>query len=167
MPLMGTSGSARALATETAGNNGMYTSGTCGAGFRTFYAGSRLVYMLSLGDNATLGGALTLSTCGLTGDNTALYIGTGCPTWAMPFNCLIGNDDASACSSNRLASTITLTATQRTYFIQLGGVDGRAVVSGLQWSYAAATKSATSTRTASSSKSRSRSMTRSRTRKAK
>jgi hypothetical protein len=54
----------------------MYTSGTRGAGFRTFFAGSRLVYTLSLGDNATLGGVLTLSTCGLTGDNTALYVGT-------------------------------------------------------------------------------------------
>ena len=97
-------------------------------------------------------------------------MGTGCPTWDRPFGCLVGSDDAAApaCASNPLASTVSLTATQRTYYIQLGGVDGAAVQSGLRWSYAAAaTKSATATRTASGSRSRSRSATRSRSRKRK
>jgi hypothetical protein len=154
----------------------MYTSGTCASGFRTFYPGSRLVYQLSLGDTALLGGTLTLSTCGVTSDNTVLYVGTGCPTWDVPFGCLAGSDDAGGgasaqCVSNPLASTVSITATQRTYYIQLGGVDGRAVTAGLRWTYAAASASRSRTslasRSASQTRSRSRDASRSRTRKAK
>lgn len=107
-----------------------------------------------------LGGTLRLSTCGFTADNTVLYIGTGCPTWSMPFGCLVGNDDAAACGSNAFASTLSLVVTQRTYFFQLGGFNGRSVTAGLQWSYSRpmASKSSTCTR------SRTRSVTRTRSR---
>ena len=164
-PLSGPSGSTPPLSTDTSGTLGMYTSGTCDAGFRTFYPGARLVYSLSLGDATPLGGTLTLSTCGLTANNTVLYVGTGCPAWALPFGCLVGNDDAVACGRNALASTLSITATQRTYFIQLGGANGRTVISGLQWTYAASSASGTSsrTRTRSPTGTRSRTVTRSAT----
>ena len=105
-----------------------------------------------------------------------LYVGTGCPTWALPFNCRAGNDNAAgpACGGNGLASTVAVTATQATYYVQLGGVNGAAVVSGLRWAYAApGTRSASGSRTRSRSASRSRSRSgsrsgsRSRSRKAK
>jgi hypothetical protein len=141
----------------------MYTSGSCGAGFRTFYPGARLVYQLSLGDAAPLGGSLTLTTCGATANNTALYVGTGCPRWNDVFGCLVGSDDAGggACAGNPLASTVTLAAAQRAYYVQLGGVGGRAVTAGLRWAYAP--PSGTPSRTAApASKSRSAGPTRSR-----
>jgi hypothetical protein len=142
----------------------MYTSGSCDTGFRTFYPGARLVYSLSLGDATSLGGTLTISTCGHTANNTVLYVGTGCPTWALPFGCLVGNDDAEACGSNALASTVSITATQRTYFIQVGGANGRDVTVGLQWMYMAARSvSGTATRSVSRSRTRSASGSRSRT----
>jgi hypothetical protein len=171
--LAGPSGSTPPLSTDTSGTQGMYTAGFCDAGFRTFYPGARLVYSLSLGDTTPLGGALTVTTCGHTVNNTVLYVGTGCPSWDRPFGCLIGNDDTPNCGSNALASTLTVTATQRTYFIQLGGANGRTITSGLQWAYAAPSSnsgtasrtrsrslSAKGTRSASGSRSRSRSRSR-------
>jgi hypothetical protein len=143
----------------------MYTSGTCTAGFKTFYPGSRLVFTLFLGESASLGGTLTFTTCGLTRNNTVLYVGTGCATGSVSFGCLAGNDDATQCAANRLASTAYVTVTQRTYFVQLGGINGGAITSGLQWTYAPPL--ATRTRTAAATRSRSGSATRSRTRKRK
>lgn len=146
----------------------MYTSGSCNAGFKTFFPGSRLVFALSLGATSPLGGTLTLTTCGATRNNTVLYVGTGCPTWDRPFGCLVGSDDAAAaCPGNPLASTVTLTATQRNYVIQLGGIDGSTVVSGLAWSYAAPSQSRSPSRTRSGTRTRSGSATRSRSRKPK
>ena len=153
--LTGTAGTYLPVSMLSAGNNGMYTSGSCEAAFKTFYTGSRLVFSLFLGDSTRLGGTLTVTTCGQTRNNTVLYVGTGCPTWAMPFGCLVGNDDAATtCSSNPLASRISLTATQRTYFIQVGGVNGLPITAGLQWVYAApsATPSGTHTRTRTQSR---------------
>ena len=158
--LVGTSGSAPQLSTLLAGNYGMYTSGSCSAGFKTFFPGARLVYSLSLGGEVSLGGTLTITTCGVTSNNTVLYVGTGCPTWMMPFGCLVGNDDAASCSGNALASTVTLTATQRNYFVQLGGIDGTSIVSGVVWNYTAQSPSPSSTRSRTSNKRRSPSASR-------
>jgi hypothetical protein len=123
--------------------------------------GPRVVYALYLGANITLGGRLTLSTCGTTTNNTALYIGTGCPTWYGSFNCRAGNDDAGdvagqSCPSNPRASTIVLSVASRVYFVQVGGLGGFAerLVSGLTWSYAPP-PSATPTRTRSRTRTRS------------
>ena len=166
----------------------MYTSGSCTTGLRTFYAGSRLLYVLDLGEAAPLGGTLTLTTCGHTANNTVLYVGTGCPTWALPFACLVGNDNAgdagpgavamAACGSNpRASSLIVLGVASRTLHVQLGGYDGAPVVSGLGWSYAPApasrsasasrTRTRSRTRSATGTRTRSATSSRSRTRKAK
>jgi hypothetical protein len=143
----------------------MYTSGSCAAGLKAFYPGSRLVYAWTLNESVPLGGTLRLSSCGLTADNTVLYAGTGCPTWALPFGCVAGNDDAIACGSNALASTLSLNVSQRSYYIQLGGAGGRGVTAGLQWAYSPpVAASASATRTRSRSRSRSASVTRSRSR---
>lgn len=145
--LRGTSGSAAPLTSSKHGNSGMYTSGTCLSGFRTFFPGPRLVYALYLGASTPLGGTLTITTCGRTANNTVLYVGTGCPTWSVPFNCLAGSDNDATCG---LASRIVLTGvSQNTYFIQLAGYAGQPVTSGLAWSYAIPSKSPTPSRTKS------------------
>ena len=179
--LTGTAGTALPMSTLE-GMPGMYTSGTCASGLRAFFPGSRLLYALNLGSVTPLGGILTVTTCGHTFNNTVLYAGTGCPSWALPFGCIVGNDNAFApgCTSNGLASTLTLTATQHMYYLQLGGVDGSTVTSGLAWSYqgpASASASGTASRSrsvtrskslsCSRSRSGSRSMSRSKSRKAK
>ena len=174
--LAGTSGVFQPLSTITAGKSDMYTAGTCNTGLRAFYPGSRLLYALFLGAATRLGGALTITTCGHTVNNTVLYVGTGCPTWALPFACVAGNDNAAgpSCRANEYASTVTIVATQLTYYVQLGGLGGEPVVSGLGWSYAAAASASGSrsrTRSRSGSRTRSRSASRSgsrsRSRKAK
>ena len=130
--LRGTSGS---VFTKNA-NAGMYTSGSCSSGYRSFFPGSRLVYALFLGASTPLGGTLTVTTCGRTDNNTVLYIGTGCPTWSVSFNCLAGSDNDASCSANPLASRIVLQGiTQTNFYIQLGGFSGASIVSGLAWSY--------------------------------
>ena len=74
-----------------------------------------------------MGGTLTLSTCGLTSDNTVIYAGRGCPTSAADFACVAGNDNADddggdECTENPGASTLVLfPTTARTYFIEIGG----------------------------------------------
>ena len=168
--LNGTSLPARAA---TAGNAGMYTSGSCSSGFGTFFSGApRLVYYLNLGGSVPLGGILTLTTCGQTSDDTVLYVGTGCPTWAVPFNCLRGNDNAgdvagqAPCASNAAAATVSLTTTSRVYFVQIGGFSGTAVTSGLSWSYRVASASPSRTRSASSARTPAVTATKSRSRKA-
>ena len=163
-PLSGSSGTAPALATAAAGAPGMYTAGSCAAGYKTFFPGARLVYALDLGAATPLGGTLTLTTCGHSANNTVLYVGTGCPSWAQPFGCLAGSDNAPACAANPLASTVALVVTQSNYFIQLGGVNGAEVVSGLGWAYAA--PAPTLSRSGSGSRSRTRSRSGSRTRSA-
>jgi len=166
-PLAGAIGSAPPRSTDTSGTPGMYTAGSCNTGFKTFYPGSRLVYALTLNASVPLGGTLRLSTCGLTANDTVLYVGTGCPSWAAPFGCLAGNDDA-ACGSNGLASSLTIVASQRSYYIQVGGASGRDVTAGLQWAYSApapaASRSASATRTRTRTRTRSASGTRSRSR---
>ena len=142
----------------------MYTSGSCAAGYASFAPGPRLVYRLLLPDSAPLGGTLTVTTCGRSSNNTVLYLGTGCPTWYGSFNCLRGNDDAGsvagqACASNPLASTLSHVASSRMYFVQLGSQSGAEVVSGLSWSYRAASASPTRSRTRSRSATRTRSRT--------
>ena len=153
----------------------MYTSGSC-SGFTTFFPGPRLVYRIALDDGAPLGGTLTLSTCGLTSNNTVLYLGMGCPSWALPFGCLRGNDDAGdvagqTCASNPRASTISVVASARFFFVQLGASRGTDFVSGLAWSYALPSPSRTASRSATRSATRSRSssatVSKSRSRKAK
>ena len=161
MMLSGTSGVSPALSTLTAGKTDMYTAGTCAAGLRAFYPGSRLLYALDLGEAVPLGGTLTLTTCGHSANNTVLYVGSGCPTWDRPFGCVAGNDNAAACGPNAFASTLAITATQSRYYIQLGGFNSVAVTSGLGWSYTAATRSASGSRSRSRSASGSRSRTRS------
>ena len=165
-PLAGTSGVAPRLSTAIHGTPAMYTSGTCATGLAAFFPGSRLLYALHLGDTTPLGGRLTLTTCGHSANNTVLYVGTGCPAWALPFACKAGNDNAAApsCGGNPLASTVAVVATQPVYYVQLGGMSGSPVVSGLGWSYAPP-PSASGTR--SRSKTPSRSATRSRSRKRK
>ncbi len=158
--LSGTSGVAPRLSTATAGQPAMYTVGTCAAGLRAFYPGPRLLYSLYLGSGVPLGGALTITTCGHTANDTVLYVGTGCPTWAQPFGCLAGNDNAAACGSNALASTVTVTATQPTHYVQVGGMNGELVVSGLAWSYAPASSSPSRTRSRTGSRTRSRTSSR-------
>jgi hypothetical protein len=170
--LVGTNGSAPLLSTASYGNAGMYTSGSCAAGYRTFFPGSRLVYALYLGDGVPVGGTLTVTTCGRTAADTVLYVGTGCPTAGASFGCLVGADDAAPpCAANALASTLKITAAQRNYFLQLGGVNGRDVASGLAWAYAAPPASPSGSRSRSRTRSRSRpasrSGSRSRTRKPK
>jgi hypothetical protein len=164
-PLSGVSGSIAPLSTASSGNPGMYAPGSCASGFRTFSAGSRLVYYLSLGSTAPLGGSLTVSTCGATANDTVVFVGTACPTSSSAFGCLAGNDNTEpvACGSNARASTVRLTASQRSFFIQVGGAGGAHVTSGLKWTYTAASASATRSRSVSSS----RTATRSRTRKIK
>ena len=152
-----------------AGNAGMYTSGSCTVGYKTFVPGPRLVYRISISDALPLGGVLTLSTCGLTKNNTVLYLGMGCPTWFGSFNCVRANDDVgggAVCLGNPLASTLSHVATSRIYFVQLGSSSGTGVVSGLSWSYSVASTSPTVTRTRSrtASPTRTRSVTRSRSR---
>ena len=172
----GANGTFPIASSAVAGNVGMYTSGYCAGGLSTLFPGPRLVYRIALNDGAPLGGTLTLSTCGLTSNNTVLYLGTGCPTWSLPFGCLRGNDDAGdaagqACPSNPRASTISSVATSRFFFAQLGSSSGADVVSGLSWSYVAPRPSPTSTRTrsrtTSSTRTRSATRSKSRSRKAK
>ena len=169
--LSGTSGVAPPRSTVTSGQPAMYTAGSCATGLGAFYPGPRLLFALDLGSDTPLGGVLTLTTCGHTANNTVLYVGTGCPTWAQPFGCRAGNDNAAgpACGGNGLASTVAVAATQPTYYVQLGGFNGAAVTSGLGWAYAppaAASGSAagSATRSRSGSATRSRSGSRSRSR---
>jgi len=161
----------------------MYTAGSCAVGYKTFFPGSRLLYALDLGSATPLGGTLTLTTCGHTANNTVLYVGTGCPSWDRPFGCLAGNDNvvSPACSGNAFASSVALVAQQSNYYVQLGGVNGVDVVSGLGWAYVpppvagsasvsgsrSRSRSASRSRTRSGSRTRSRSGSRSRSRKAK
>ena len=150
----------------------MYTSGSCPIGYPTFVTGPRLVYRISLSDALPLGGVLTLSTCGLTTNNTVLYLGTGCPTWFGSFNCLRGNDDAgsvagASCAANPLASALSHVATSRIYFVQLGASSGAEVVSGLTWGYRVGSASPSGTRSRTASRTRSATRSRSRSRKAK
>lgn len=187
--LRGLAGSSPPVDVGAVGSYGMYTAGTCRAGLSTFYSGPRRVFFLSLGDDAPLGGTLTVTTCGLTANNTVLYAGLGCPKWDVPFQCQAGSDDSgdaagqAPCASNPRASTVTLRAVaSRGYFLQVGGFDGAAVTSGLQWEYAppaggaslspTKTRAATGTRTRSASarppsRTRSTSPSRSRSRKPK
>ena len=166
--LYGAVGSSPPQDAAAAGNIALFTSGSCAAGFATFLPGPRAVYALFLGANATLGGILTLSTCGLTTNDTVLYVGTGCPTWFGSFNCLRGNDNAGdvagqACGANGLASTLRHVTASRVYFVMVGGWGGAAgrLVTGLSWSYApprgSASAGATPTRTATTTATRSRS----------
>ena len=185
--LLGVSGntSARAFALSGAsGVPGLYTSGSCARGLSALFAGPRALALLSLGAGVPLGGTLTLTTCGLTSDDTVLYVGLGCPSWAGAFNCRVGNDDAGddpdapPCLANPSASTAVLPGvTSRYLYIQLGGAMGAPITSGLRWAYAppGATGSSTPSRsvaassrsgTASRSLTRSASRTRSRTRSA-
>ena len=156
----------------------MYTAGSCAAGYKTFFPGSRLLYALDLGSATPLGGTLTLTTCGHTANNTVLYVGTGCPSWALPFGCLAGNDNAAAgaCGGgNAFASTVSVTRVdQIIYYLQLGGVSGEHVTSGLAWVYTppasasgSGSRSRSGSRSATPSRSRSAAGTRSRTRKPK
>ena len=145
----------------------MYTSGSCAVGYSAFAPGSRLVYRLSLGAGVPLGGVLTLSTCGLTANDTVLYLGTGCPTWFGSFNCLRGNDNgAPACGANGLASTLSHVTASSVYFVQVGAAAGGPVVSGLSWSYAVPSVSATATRSRSRSRTAAATASRTRTRTA-
>ena len=110
------------------------------------------MYRLSLSVGTPLGGVLTLSTCGLSANDTVLYLGTGCPTYSGAFNCIVGNDNGAApgCGANALASALTHVTASSVYFVQLGAAGGGAVVSGLRWSYvppAASSRTATSSRT--------------------
>ena len=162
--LTGTSGVVPALSTAAFGQPAMYTVGSCATGLGAFYPGARLLYALFLGAGVPLGGVLTLTTCGHTANDTVLYVGVGCPVWAQPFGCRAGNDNAAgpaACGPNPLASSVSVVATQPTYYVQLGGMNGATVVSGLGWSYVAP---ATTSRSASGSRSRTRSRSGSRTR---
>ena len=149
----------------------MYSAGSCASGFRSFYPGSRLVFSLFLGAAALPGGTLTVTTCGRTANDTVLYVGTGCPSWDLPFGCLAGSDNAggSACPANAGASAVSLVATQRTYFVQVGGFNGADVTAGLAWAYAPPpTPSRSGSRSrAAASRSRSAAASRSRSRKAK
>ena len=52
------------------------------------------MFLLTLGDGTPLGGTLVVTTCGLSANNTVLYVGLGCPKWDTPFQCLAGGDDA-------------------------------------------------------------------------
>ena len=180
--LTGSSGSSSPVSSTMKGNNGMYTSGSCSAGLKTFVNGPRLVYMLRLGEDTALGGTFIVTTCGFTKNNTLLYIGTGCPTWQLPFGCLAGNDNAgdldglrtTACASNARASTVSIVATSRTYFVQVGSASGEDFVSGLAWQYsplgspsASRTGTVTGSKSRTASQTRSRTATRSRTRKPK
>jgi hypothetical protein len=123
------------------------------------------VYALYLGDGVPVGGTLTVTTCGRTAADTVLYVGTGCPTAGVSFGCLAGADDAAPpCGANGLASTLKITAAQRNYFLQLGGVNGRDVASGLAWAYAAPPATPSGSRTATRSRTRTRSRSRSATR---
>ena len=166
-----------------AGVVGLYTTGSCAAGLKTFFAGPRALAFLSLGAGVPLGGTLTLSSCGLTANNTVLYVGTGCPVWALPFNCRVGNDDAAddpaapGCVGNAGASTAVLRAVgSRVFHVQLGGFLGAPVVSGLWWRYdppgsgaslsTSPVPSASPSRSRSASRSRTLSSSRSRTRSA-
>jgi hypothetical protein len=163
------SGTFPVISSADAGNAGMYTSGSCALGYQTFVPGPRLEYRITLSDALPLGGTLTLSTCGLTSNNTVLYIGTGCPTWFGSFNCLRGNDDAvgvATCAGDPLASALSHITTSRLYFVQVGTASGGEVVSGLSWSYVAPRPSPTSTRTRSRTMipTRTRSATRSKSR---
>ena len=179
--LRGVGGSAPpADAAGALGSPALYTSGSCAAGFKTFLPGPRLVFLIDLGEDAPLGGVLTVTTCGHSADNTVLYVGTGCPVWAAPFGCLRGNDNAGddggvgACAANPRAAALALPAVaSRVYFVQVAGYGGSPVVSGLGWSYAPpATRTASRTRSrsraaGSRAQSSSRSGSRSRTRKPK
>ena len=179
--LEGLSGTSPPVSSKVAGNLGLYTSGTCTYGFKSFANGPRLVYRLFLGESVALGGTLNITTCGLTKNNTVAYIGTGCPTWQLPFACIRGNDDAGdagngsipRCSSNPGAAALSITgASSRVYFIQVGSATGADFVSGISWSYkppASPTKSGSSSRsrTVSPSSSGSRTKTRSRSGKRK
>ena len=171
----GVSGTFPVASSADAGNAGMYTSGSCAVGYQSFVPGPRLVYRITLSNELPVGGTLTLSTCGLTSNDTVLYLGTGCPTWFGSFNCLRGNDDAvvgaAICAGNHLASALSYITTSRLYFVQLGTSSGAEVVSGLSWSYRTASASSTSTctrsRTALSTRTRSATSSKSRSRKAK
>lgn len=146
------------------------------------------MYQLSLGAGVPLGGTLTLSTCGLTSNNTELLVGTGCPTSALAFGCIAGNDDAGDvpgqdCAANAGASRLIITGTTaRVFLVQVGGYVGAPVRSGLRWSYAppsptssppalrsptrTPTASATRTRTSTGTRTRTASASKSRKRKA-
>ena len=174
--LSGTRGSSRVLDSATAGNANMYTSGTCRNGFKTFVPGPRLVFMLSLGPGVTLGGTLNVTTCGLSKNDTTLFIGTGCPTWAVPFACLRGNDDIGdpdnyggrVCGSNRRVSEVSIVANSRTYFIQVGNAAPQQnVVAGISWAYSQPTPTTTPSFTRSPKGTPSRSNSKSRSRKPK
>ena len=172
----GVSGTFPVVSSANAGNAGMYTTGSCALGYSSFVPGPRIVYRITLSNELPVGGTLTLSTCGLTTNDTVLYLGSGCPTWYGSFNCLRATDDgvgAAACTGNPLASVLSHVTASRLYFVQVGAASGGEVVSGLSWSYAVAssmrtmTRTRTRSRTASPTRTRSAIASKSRSRKAK
>lgn len=179
MLLSGSNGTAPPVSSRARGNIGMYTTGSCEAGYGAFAPGARLVYLLSLDAATPPGGTLTLSTCGLTTNNTVLYVGKGCPTWFGSFQCVRGNNNAGelvasqACATNAFASTlsITVSSSYTRFFVQVGEYAGAELVSGLSWSYRLASASPTASRsraaTATRTRSRSAVASKSRSRKAK
>ena len=100
---------------------------------------------------------------------TAAFIGC-LVLWFGWFGFNPGSTFSVAADGGLLASTVAVTATQPTYYVQLGGMNGGDVVSGLAWSYAGpASRSGSGSRSRSRSRTRSgsRSATRSRSRKRK
>lgn len=122
-----------------AGNAALYARGGCKSPYwemADLPPGPRLVFRISINSSLPLGGILTVTTCGQTSSNTAVYLGTGCPAGGFIFNCLIMNDDAAQCPSNPRASTLSRVATVRNYFVQVGSPVGHFPwSSGLQWTY--------------------------------
>lgn len=85
--LFGTSGSINGVTSSSGGDTWWFPTNPalCGTGAPNPAPGQRL-YVLDLGVSATLGGTLTLHTCGgTTNYDTKLWISTNCPNTAQSF----------------------------------------------------------------------------------
>ena len=57
----------------------------------TLATGIKNIIRIDLGDTTPLGGSLNVSNCGNAFD-TKIHVGTGCPSSAESFGCVLGND---------------------------------------------------------------------------
>ena len=133
--LSGYSGSIVGRTTQVSENS--FSGSICG---NTLYNGPSDQYQLILNNSSSTSltnGVITVSLCySITDFDTVLYLGYGCPSSIMQFNCFASNDDSS-CSINTLFSEVTTPIHNNSIYI-LVTAWGNQYTSGnykLSWNY--------------------------------
>ena len=142
--LVGISGNS-SIGSNTATVGTALFQGTCGQPDPTndyYYtnigSGRFLVFKLNLGETVPLGGLLQVGSVGVSNGDTVAFVGTGCPSSQQSFGCFIGNDDAMLDWDFQISVTqsrVEFNATQRLYYVIIGGYGSADVTSGVAWQY--------------------------------